>query len=212
MHSPADRGSHAVETIISGLIAAVASVVVAFIARMPPPSASGSSASALRAVRAHQKYLSPAWLVTAVVIVGFAGLVPLLVHRVVADYLLFFIPVATLILAVASPINPLSAASITLALHAASIILGLLTRSLVMQQLNGHLVVQAAIFVTNAVVVGLICWWRRRSTPPVEHAIERPELTGDRIAALEKLARLKADGVLTQEEFDQEKRRILHGS
>jgi hypothetical protein len=193
------------EAIVSGLITAVASVIVALIARMPVASGVRMAGSA----RPSQKYVTASWLVIGISFVAVAA--SDLITPNLTDTATGVIWMATLALAFFRPINPLSAASFTLALHAANLFLGPVRIFIFKYHVSPQFVfkpAQLALFAGNAIIVGLICWWRRPKLD-VASAVVKPASTDERIRALETLARLKTEGALTQEEFDREKRHIL---
>lgn len=210
------------DTVLSALIGAVTSIVVAFIGRQ---TAHGER---LEARTIPGRKLPPsAWVVTLAVLALWLLITPGAIHHDLAGTNFLLIPIVLVILALARPIRPLTAGWVSLLIFSANFVLGPLGNRLAgssydtafggkFSRLWPMLLLG---FVTAVVVAGLCAWRLRRPEAPFPEAEsttqksqEKEGLTDSALTtALERLAALHTEGKLSDDEFRAAKKRLLGG-
>lgn len=220
------------ESIISALVSAIASIVVALISRTPAKQADQSYAPRQKGP-SHSK-----WVLAMVVIALWLLLTPIVIHHDFPGINMFALFVFTGVVALYWPVNGWEAAAWTLGLHALNSIAEPIARMV------GHnpydpfagyhasliLIWSSAAF-ANAFLVALLSNWRLRklaaagaadtatATPQTEMSqesrasqkLEAPATTAntDIASQLERLVQLRAAGSLLEDEFRAAKAKIL---
>ena len=216
------------DQIVAALITAAASVVVAFIsskasqrARAHPQRASVSRNEGIPRTNAR------GWYVGLGVLLIWLGLSPALVHHDLSGNNYFFIPVVTAVLALAFPIPPLRAAWMSMAIYAVNYFAGPLSNRIAGSRYDTQFFIPSGKELTYLFVLGfggaalaaLICYLRLRgnalrppetdATPTAVPMESDPSLDRSLPGQLSRLAAMRKDGSLTQEEFDAAKRKLL---
>jgi len=207
------------DTVLAAMIGAVTSIVVALIGRQ---TAHGKR---LESRPLPGRQLPPlSWAVTLVVLALWLLISPGAIHHDLAGTNFLVIPVVLLILAVASPIRPLTAGWVSLAIFSANFVLGPLGNRLAGSRYDiafggefSQLWPILLIGFAAALVVAGICAWRlrmplasiREADSTTERTRENVMTDGGFAAALERLAALHSEGKLSDDEFRTAKKRLL---
>jgi len=201
-------------TIVASLISAAASIITAIISSRPR-----SAAGAARRGYSYLQAKKLPWIITLVLLLLWLVGSPILIHWDIAGLNIFVIVILTSVLAFFFPIRPSAGAAIVLILHPANFFLEDLGK--VFQGVTPNfpfspyvgvdvskVVLLLSIYFANAIVVSLLCFWRGRirlSEKSAQGARKERPIADD----LERIAVLHSRGILTDEEFQAAKRRIL---
>lgn len=205
------------DSIIAALISALASISVAVISKTWTARRPTVRVSVFRS-----KGDRVGWYMTLPLLLLWLALSPAFIHHDLAGTNYFAIPIVTLILAAAAPIQPMLATSLILALYAANFIIGPLSNRLAGSRydieygLEGLGLLLLLTFANAGVVAGICAWRRRGSGKTIVYASDdEPNSTVASSAAtslvdeMERLGELRASGMLSEEEFQLSKKRVL---
>lgn len=201
-------------TIVASLISAAASIITAVISSRP-----GSTARAARKGYSYRQPKKQPWVIIIFLLLLWLVGSPVLIHWDIAGLNIFVIIIVTMVLAFFFPIRAGAAAAIVLILHPANFFLEDLGKVFHGVAPNfpfspsvgvdlPKVALLLSIYFANAIVVSLLCFWRGR----VRLSERSTQGTGKerRLAdELERIAVLHSRGILTDEEFDAAKRRML---
>ncbi len=221
------------ENIIAALISAVTAIVVALISRMPTKTGTGVRVPRLKGT-SHGK-----WVVAIFLIATWLVISPIAIHHDFPGVNMFALFVLTAIVALVFPINGWEAAAWIFALHALNSVCEPISRIAERNPypaFSGYnprlLFFFTAVAMVNALGVGFLSQWRLRrslrgaSLTMEGHttSVENPSVTAqseaprnasgsdpDFSVQLERLARLRESGSLSEAEFIKAKKRILGG-
>jgi hypothetical protein len=212
------------ESIIAALISAVASVIVAVISRNSPTSEKHVTpeGSGVRTNVAITSTGKKQWMIALSILVPWLLLSPPLIHWDLAGLNVFVILAVTLVIAFAWPIKPLAAAAIVLILHPISFAMEPIAKGLRGMNPQGRLepskiVFLLSLFIGNAILAALLCAWRGRAkvspkeTKSVAAAVATPPPIDSLSSELDKLGQLRAQGMISEEEFQRAKAKVLGG-
>jgi hypothetical protein len=212
------------EQVIAAIISAVASVIVALLSKS---SATSEARSAFVGDQAKDKlgFSSTAkkrWMIVLALLVPWLLLSPPLIHWDIVGLNMFVILAVTLVVSFAWPIKPLAAVAIVLILHPISFVMEPIAKGLRGMNPNGRLeqskiVFLVSIFLGNAIVAGILCAWRGRAKTaqseigrPVEVAADKQQRVDSLANELDKLGNLRAQGVISEDEFQKAKLKVLN--
>lgn len=202
------------DSVIAALITAVSSIVVALISRTPKERSGGR--------RSHVRHVDVSkrpWMVTGVFLAVWLMASPGLVHHDLADSNFLLLPVVALVLALASPIRPLVAVSMTFAAFAFNSVAGPWSNRLAHSKYDDTLPTSnpselkfiLALTFGTAILVYVFTTLRRRQLQPA--TIELPGPAGrnghNLVADLNQLGELHKTGLLSSDEFLQAKTTLL---
>lgn len=202
--------------ILAAIITTVGSVIVALINQASKGSAKQRAAVSLPSANKR------IWWITLLILMAWLLISPVAIHWDWGGMNFLLLPVVTLVLAFVKPVRPLSVAAIVLFLYAFNFMMEPLGK--VTQKISTSNHWEAGLVGTflafagaNALLAGLICRWRsRRSVQQSDLKREKSSEDGIQpqshktIEELEKLARLKDNGSLTEVEFQELKKRLLN--
>jgi hypothetical protein len=213
------------ESIIAALISAVASVIVAVISRNSPTSEKNTTpeGGGVRTEAAVTLTGKKQWMIALSILVPWLLLSPPLIQWDFAGLNVFVIMAVTLAISFAWPIKPLAAAAIVLILHPISFAMEPIAKGLRGMNPQGRLepskiIFLLSIFIGNAILAAVLCSWRRRARVPLSRVTKsvgfvegRPPTFDSLSNELDKLGKLRAQGVISEEEFQRAKAKVLSG-
>jgi hypothetical protein len=197
------------ESIVAAIVSAVASIVVALINR--ERSAKQTSTVPVALIQ-EQKRGSRAWLFAVLGTVVWAVVASRLTNRGDLLEINFFvlIPIVSIVAAYVCSPQPLAAASGVFAIHAVNA--GLMSVS----RIRGFMIASASdtlllllAFTVNAVLAALAARWAKRGqrrSAQLAGGEVHPSSTTDQLT---QLARLRTDGLLTDDEYIKAKNKLL---
>jgi hypothetical protein len=200
-------------TIVAALISAVSSIVVALIglgsSTANAPGVPGSTGT--YAIPKRNRWI---WLVVTTIFVAWLIVSALFIHWDVAGTSGLAIPIVVLILSVAFPIRPWSAAAISLFLFPFAFVaepLGKWQNGISFQNhLDPNVVgVYLGLAFGSALVAWLVTRWRVRSYRTISHDLQGPPISSAFAKEFSELAKLHQAGVLSDEEFTRAKNKLL---
>ncbi len=200
-------------TIVAALISAVSSIVIALLGM------GSSTASASGRPGSHGGYAIPKrnrwiWLIVATIFVAWLIFSALFIHWDIAGTSGLAIPVVVLILSVAFPIRPWSAAAISLFLFPFAFAAEPLGKWQHGISFENHLEpnvlgVYLGIAFATALFAWLITRWRVRSYRTLSHDLHASPISSVFANEFSELAKLHQAGVLSDDEFTRAKNKLL---
>lgn len=209
------------DTIIAALIGAVTSVLVAVIGTQTAQGKSSGSPSL-----PGLKFPTRPWVITTIALSIWLLVTPGVIHHDFSGINFFIIPIVVLLLALISPIRPLTASWVTLSIFSLNFVLGPLGNRLAGSRYDtafglefSKLLPLLMLGVITALIAWGVCALRLRhgnfsqSLEDVEKTIQNnAPVAGQNLAAgLEQLAKLHSDGKLSDDEFKMAKNRLIKG-
>lgn len=211
------------ESIIASLISAIASVIVAVISKSTASPEKTSTPIQSRVDRSPASSYSgkKQWRISLALLVPWLLLSPPLIQWDLAGINLYLILAVTLAISFVWPIKPLPAAAIVLILHPLSFAMEPIAKGL--RGMNPHgridsskVIFLVTVFLGNAVVAGILCAWRGKAkvtatqmSIPAGPVAEKPRAVDSLSQELDKLGSLRAQGILSEEEFQKAKAKVL---
>lgn len=210
------------DSIIAALISAAASITVGLISKTRPTSAR------MPASAPHMESARNSWLFVMICLGLWLMVSPVAIHHDFAGLNFYVISIVVLILAVARPLPPLSAAWISFAAYSANFVIGPLSNRLAGSQFDRDFILTdrgLRIYIPllgfafgTALLSGFVSWLRLRNRLTAEPSQEAELSTAsssapihktDLITSIERLGELHRQGVLSDEEFGEAKRLLL---
>lgn len=200
-------------TIVAALISAVSSIVVALLG-MGSSTASVSGRPGSTGTYAIPKRNRWIWIIVTCIFVAWLIFSALFIHWDIAGASGLAIPVVVLLLSVAFPIRPWSAAAISLFLFPfafAAEPLGKWKHGISFQNhLEPNLVgIYLGVAFGTALFAWLITRWRARSYRTINHDLQASPISSAFAKEFSELANLHRAGVLSDEEFTRAKNKLL---
>jgi len=206
------------DTVLAALIGALASVIVAIIGKQ---TSGDQNAPALHRVPGRRIPTLP-WTITALALLIWLLVSPGLIHHDFAGLNFFVIPIVLLVVALFSPIRPLTASWVSLAIYSSNFVLGPLGNRLARSHFDAQYGLPWQVlligFASAAIIAG-VCALRLRyaaTDVPVDEVASSfdgrvvPESDSGLAGALVRLAALHTAGKLSDQEFLDAKRQLLH--
>lgn len=205
------------DPIIAALISASASITVAVISKtLGTPSSTRTPAQVFTRTQTRP------WWPTLAALGLWLLISPAAIHHDIAGQNFLVIPVVLVLLALWRPRSPLTGAWVTLAAVSANFVLGPLSNRLAgatndtaFAPDQDKLPLLVAIILGSTLLVALACWiGLRRISPRADqsapHPTTPPASSTDVVGGLERLAKLRSDGLLSEDEFQAAKKALLH--